>query len=68
MNRYVVFHYMSGVYAHYQVYDKQTGIQRRILNSKILYCEKNHALLVPFFIYGVKKLCHSPLPDKKTLN
>lgn len=54
MNRYVVFHYMSGVYAHYQVYDKQTGIQRRILNSKILYCEKNHALLVPFVIYALR--------------
>lgn len=54
MNRYVIFHSMSGIYAKYHVFDKATRIQRRILDSRILYCEKNHSLLIPFVMYALR--------------
>lgn len=54
MDRYVVFHSMSGVYARYQMFDKISRIQHRILDSKIRFCDKNYSLLVPYMIYAVR--------------
>ena len=54
MDRYVVFHSMSGVYARYQMFDKVSRIQHRILDSKIRFCDKNYSLLVPYMIYAVR--------------
>lgn len=54
MDRYVVFHSMSGVYARYQMFDKVSIIQHRILDSKIRFCDKNYSLLVPYMIYAVR--------------
>ena len=54
MDRYVVFHSMSGVYARYQMFDKVSRIQHRILDSKIRFCDKNYSLLVPYMIYAVQ--------------
>ena len=54
MDRYVVFHSMSGVYARYQMFDKVSRIQHRILDSKIRFCDKNYSLLVPYVIYAVR--------------
>ncbi len=54
MDRYVVFHSMSGVYTRYQMFDKVSRIQHRILDSKIRFCDKNYSLLVPYMIYAVR--------------
>lgn len=54
MDRYVVFHSMSGVYARYQMFDKVSRIQHRILDSKTRFCDKNYSLLVPYMIYAVR--------------
>lgn len=54
MDRYVVFHSMSGVYARYQMFDKVSRLQHRILDSKIRFSDKNYSLLVPYMIYAVR--------------
>lgn len=54
MDRYVVFHSMSGVFMRYQMFDKVSRIQHRILDSKIRFCDKNYSLLVPYMIYAVR--------------
>lgn len=54
MDRYVVFHSTSEIYVQYEMFDKVSKIQHKILKSRVLFCDKNYSLLVPFVIYSVR--------------
>ncbi len=54
MDRYVVYHNASGVFANYKMFDKLSKINHEVLTSKMRFSEKNYALLVPFVIYSVR--------------
>ena len=55
MGRYVVFHSKADIYIAYKMFDKVAGRQHDVLNSRILFTEKNYSLLVPFIMYAVRK-------------
>ena len=54
MDRYVVFHSKSDIFVQYEMYDKVSHIQHKILKGKAMFCDKNYSLLVPFVIYSVR--------------
>lgn len=54
MDRYVVFHRNSDIFVLYEMYDKVSHIQHKILKGKTMFCDKNYSLLVPFVIYSVR--------------
>ena len=54
MDRYVVFHSKNDIFVQYEMYDKVSHIQHKILKGKAMFCDKNYSLLVPFVIYSVR--------------
>lgn len=54
MDRYVVFHSKVDIFVQYEMYDKVSHIQHKILKGKAMFCDKNYSLLVPFVIYSVR--------------
>ena len=54
MDRYVVFHSKNDIFVQYEMYDKVSHIQHKILKGKAMFCDKNYSLLVPFVIYSAQ--------------
>ena len=44
----------SDIFVQYEMYDKVSHIQHKILKGKAMFCDKNYSLLVPFVIYSVR--------------
>ena len=70
MGRYVVFHCKADIFVAYKMFDKVAGRQHGVLNSRILFTEKNYTLLVPFIMYAVREELGHPwnIRFKETVN
>ena len=55
MDRYVVFHSNADIFIQYEMFDKLSRIQHRLVKSRVLFCDRNFSLLVPFVIYSVRE-------------